>query len=326
MNTRTDIHRPSSEQFDPEAYQCVGVFDLHPEAFATDGPRRYAVINNFIGQGYTFTGVWGMGSCDHCGNRVRYTALLIHPETKGMIWVGETCLADRFETLTKAEFRELRESARLNRERRKRSERVAELVAEMTEDVRNAYEWALTYSVACGLTQVGEGPAAYYVGKDWEECTANERSARRDGAWRIADDIASKLEKYTKPLSEKQTAFMVKAHGEYLGREAKKAQERLKIERGEIKPCPTGRVQITGTILSVKWVENDFGGTYKMLVQDDSGFKVYGTVPASLPCSDRGTRIQFTATVQPSKDDIVFGIYSRPTKAQVIEEETETAA
>jgi hypothetical protein len=55
----------------------------------------------------------------------------------------------------------------------------------------------------------------------------------------------------------------------------------------------------------------------KMLVVTDTGWKVWGTMPAALDV-DRGARVRFTATVKPSDDDPHFGFFSRPTKAQVL--------
>lgn len=86
---------------------------------------------------------------------------------------------------------------------------------------------------------------------------------------------------------------------------------------------PTGRVQISGEVKSVKWVESDFGGTWKAVVEDASGFRVYGTLASAL-LEQRtaeelvGARITFTATVTPSNDDRSFGFFSRPTKASVL--------
>ena len=69
-----------------------------------------------------------------------------------------------------------------------------------------------------------------------------------------------------------------------------------------------------------------------MVVKDDRGFKVYGTVPQAIideavprPHSLgaqvwdyevlKGQRITFSATVQASDDDDKFGFFKRPTKA-----------
>lgn len=115
MSTRTDIHRPSAPTFDPEAYDCWGVFDLTPEW--GDCGDRQRTVNSAIDAGYRFASHQTGGQCGHCGAHLRYVALMIHEGSKEMIWVGETCLAGRFESLTKAQFDQLRKTAKLDRER-----------------------------------------------------------------------------------------------------------------------------------------------------------------------------------------------------------------
>ena len=45
----------------------------------------------------------------------------------------------------------------------------------------------------------------------------------------------------------------------------------------------------------------------KSLVKDDSGFKVFGTVPSSISRVSKADVVEFTATLEPSKDDPKFG-------------------
>ncbi|QNL31041.1 hypothetical protein SEA_KAUALA_29 [Microbacterium phage Kauala] len=124
-------------------------------------------------------------------------------------------------------------------------------------------------------------------------------------------------------------------------------------EQADSTPAPTGRVQVTGEILSAKVRENDFGVQNKILVKDDRGFKVYVSIPKAqgeeafdtfleqieadgstiydfgsscwfLGTDDgkytgvKGRRIAFTATLEPSKDDASFAFGSRPTKGSWI--------
>lgn len=116
-------------------------------------------------------------------------------------------------------------------------------------------------------------------------------------------------------------------------------------------PVLEGRIVIRGEILSVKVVEGDYGTVYKILVKDERGFKVWGSLPkaqateaydewyAQLDEDGRssshfgsacwllgdsegiypgikGRGITFTATVEASRDDKNFGFFSRPTKGQ----------
>ena len=76
---------------------------------------------------------------------------------------------------------------------------------------------------------------------------------------------------------------------------------------------------ITGEVLGTKTDYNAFGAVQKMLVKDDRGFKVWGTIPGSITAV-KGCRVTFTAAIEPSKDDDRFGFYKRPTKAAILEE------
>ena len=96
---------------------------------------------------------------------------------------------------------------------------------------------------------------------------------------------------------------------------------------------PIGRHTVVGSVIKTEYRENRYGTTLKMLVKSDEGFKLWGTVPSALEVVEetkgengdswteqrgleRGDRIQFTATLEPSADDPKFGFYKRPTKAQ----------
>lgn len=92
-----------------------------------------------------------------------------------------------------------------------------------------------------------------------------------------------------------------------------------------------GRRVIEGEVVSHKWVDNDYTGgrDHKMLVKQDDGNKVYGSVPRQV--SDycyhndenenrdlKGMRVKFTATVEQSKNDEHFGFFKRPSNASVV--------
>ena len=62
-----------------------------------------------------------------------------------------------------------------------------------------------------------------------------------------------------------------------------------------------------------------YGDVLKMLVQDDLGFRVWGSVPVSLEDAERESRITFTATVTASDKDAKFGFFKRPAKAAVLD-------
>lgn len=127
------------------------------------------------------------------------------------------------------------------------------------------------------------------------------------------------------------------------------AAEAEKLAHQEAHPAPTGRVVVTGEIMSAKAVEGDYGTAYKVLVKDDQGFKVWCSLPkaqadeaydqwiASIEARGlsthsfgwnvwlmgadntdeqgvKGRRITFTAALEPSHDDKSFAFGKRPTK------------
>lgn len=102
------------------------------------------------------------------------------------------------------------------------------------------------------------------------------------------------------------------------------------IERQDAEDIVSGKQVITGEVISAKWVSSQWGDSFKMLVKDERGFKVWGTVPEKIQIDVvgsysqisgddmKGVKVTFTATVTASDDDPQFGFYSRPTKAATI--------
>ena len=133
-------------------------------------------------------------------------------------------------------------------------------------------------------------------------------------------------------LTEKQEAAMIKIFDRACERVENRAETERKWaeEHAAAAPCPSGRTEITGTIISTDLRENAFGSQWKMLVRDDSGFKVWGSVPSKLfelcaeddvwPRGDdlKGKRITFTAAVEVSDRDEKFGFFKRPTKTKLV--------
>ena len=83
--------------------------------------------------------------------------------------------------------------------------------------------------------------------------------------------------------------------------------------------CPLGKMEIYGEVVSVKTQRFGYTSTLKMLIHDDRGFKVFGTVPSNLTLPVTGKRVKLTATIKPSDNDTNFGYYSRPSNACLME-------
>lgn len=352
---RSDIHRPSAAEFDPQLYDLVFVRDFKPFD-GTDGTlpaqREWerARISTLQAQGYQFAAHVGQAhQCGHCGTALRYAALLKREDAHELIHVGETCLGGRFE-LTKPEFDRLRKQSQLDREQQRLltafnalCERFPALAyASYAANVRTALQTeALTLGFTAELN--GQDYADY---DDWARAQQNASSRTTTAALRYAGlefhfsvlpDIAHKARQYGN-LSEKQAALIEKLTSEM---DAKWAAfvARESAPKPETDPAPTGRVQVEGLVIKEDWREGYMGGeVLKISVKLDNGSIVWGSAPSNLlsaprpsylietPYSEgeeglRGKRIRFTATFEAKPDDPSFAFYKRPVKAEVIASE-----
>lgn len=148
----------------------------------------------------------------------------------------------------------------------------------------------------------------------WLNCNGGSNS--------FADSLGNALNNYGK-LSPNQGAAVLRIID---GNIAKKAEWAAKsaAESANAEAIVDGKQVITGEVITVKTQEGYYGDTLKMLVRDDRGFKVWGTVPSSLSeaayeaeTTVKGSRVNFSANVEASKDDNKFGFYKRPTQAQL---------
>jgi hypothetical protein len=250
---RTDIHRPSAAEFDPADYEFVAVHDNGAE---WPGANLYfaQVRRELIDAGWTFSGIYGgAGKCDHCGAVLRYSALMKHLPTRTLIYIGETCLDNRFE-MTKGEFDAARKAAQLDRERQGKLRAFNELCQDMPELV-----WA-TYAQNIGSAGLGDHRADLPALPE----TWGERN-RKGWAIGVLSDLARKVRQYGSFASEKQAALLVRlvhelevADAETAKREAEraaKAAARTNAAIGEIGE----RREFTGT---VRWFDHftDFYG------------------------------------------------------------------
>lgn len=226
----------------------------------------------------------GTHQCHHCGARLNYFAVLEHKPTGKLIVVGETCLDNRFERST-ADFQKLRKQAELDRAKMRIKKAVAAFV-DANPDL------------------------AFMADKDHEHTNG------------FVADVSRKLRLYGE-LSERQVEAVRKSivrDAEYAARKAQEAADRA---AEELSPVIEGKQQVSGEVLSTRWQDSDFGSVKKMLVKDDRGFKVWGTVPSNILDTEKGDRVVFSATITKSDDDESFGFYKRPTKAINLTEKEE---
>ena len=123
-------------------------------------------------------------------------------------------------------------------------------------------------------------------------------------------------------ISEKQVKLVFKIAADVAARAAEKANEPEPVAIPA--ELLEGRQRFTGVVLGTKWVESDWGGSVKLLIADDRGFKLWGSAPDTAD-QFKGAKVAFDARVKASDKDACFGFYSRPTKwaIELVEEAAE---
>lgn len=189
--------------------------------------------------------------------------------------------------------REPREDAerRARRRAKERDRKIREIEQAVAENERRFAEWAAT------RVELVEALRAVDVEEE---------------SWTFLRELADHVQRGF-ILTEAQEAGIRKALAKRAEQEAKRAEEAANAQ-----PVPTGRVVVEGEILTVKEQLSDYGVTWKMLVRDDRGFRVWGTIPAALGDADKGYRVRFTARLEPKAGEETFGFFTRPTKAEIL--------
>jgi hypothetical protein len=279
-SARTDIHRPSAPSFDPEAYEFTGaVFDLHPDVY-TVNELAQAELDYLLAEGFVFSGVnGGRDQCDHCGAHLRYAALLVHQPTQTLIYVGETCLSNRFEDLTRIEFRRLQAAAKLAR------------------------ELALTkaaFEIACEDNQA----LAYATYAENIEAAAPEGTF---SAWAIDTlaDIARKARQYGSPTS-RQADLVERIVGELEAKETA-AKERFAARTAEqaarvnafIGTEGEKKHQFDGVVRFIlEYEDNGYGASVMILIDTPEGTVKWTSGTDKAWSLAKGDKVSFTATIK----------------------------
>lgn len=300
--TRTDVHAPSSIDFDPEAYELRGVFDMAPDYPAPAMvERRLKLINSLIDAGYR-SGHGSSRQCGHCGAHIRYAALMVREDVKQYIYVGEICLDNRFSDLTKGEFQALRAEAKLNRERVRMAEKFEALT-----DAHQAVAYA-TYS-----QNIRES-----LGMDYD---AMDRYGINYALYTAAD-IATKGRKYGE-LSDRQIVLVSKLMGEIESKVAK--WQTIEAAKATLPALNTDTCMVDGTVVSFREEEDPYsynGGTVtKVLIQLMDGNRLFGTAPRQMLDLDAepGDHVSFKVSkIKTSSKDDHFGYFSRPRQVAVV--------
>ena len=134
---------------------------------------------------------------------------------------------------------------------------------------------------------------------------------------RTVGDIVGRIVRFGS-ASDRQVQFVKDLIAKIENRPALAAQRAAEAAAAMPVPEITGRIEVTGTILTLKETFGQFGSQIKMLVQHEDGWKVWGTRPASLMGVQKGAVVRFTAKVVASDNDPKFGFFSRPADAVIV--------
>jgi hypothetical protein len=283
ITARTDIHRPSVIQ--PYEYQFVGIWYDPNEAIEIGGAFMLRFEREQIRAHMERTGGhWARhehgGTCHCCGARALYLAAFHHLPSNEYIRVGEDC------------------SYKMHMGEPERFATVRRAVKDARAAIAGKRKAQLT------LSDLG-------LSRAWEIFQSTKGDAPKEEG--TVCDLVDRLVRYGQ-LSDKQLEYLKALLERITNREALLLQRAA--EKAEALPCPTGRVEVTGTLLTLKNVEGYYGVQTKMLVKAKDGYTLWGTKPSSLK-AEIGDVITFRATVEPSSDDPKHGYFSRPTAQKV---------
>jgi hypothetical protein len=211
--------------------------------------------------------------------------------------------------------------AQARRDRKREEERLAKVAkAEANQAALKAADPEV-YEFLMGIVIEDDTQDQYETYEDWAQATGGQSSPRleKDSFLRAMAETLRWVGP-SKPFTDNMVAAV------------RRSMERRQHQAAEsaAHPAPAGRVAVTGTIASTKVVDGEYGTTFKILVKDDRGFKVWVSLPRAQYdevtvgldwdpeytwfSALKGKRITFTAGLTPSHDDPAFAFGSRPTK------------
>ena len=257
MSTREDIHKPSL--LDPAAYEFIcgfyqGTSDEMYRAYEDDMAVWVKVVED---SGKIFQGNYQTKStCDHCGATFAHGICFRHTPTGEFIHVGHICANDTIGLPSRA--------AALKRAAEKAAAAAKKLNAYKA---ANAAWREANHDIVDFLGRESARMTAYGDAMEAHNETGSPMPSKFDAPHPFVMDMVHSFNRYG-GLTENQT----NATHKFLAKEAQDAADAETLAAAG--PLTEGRRVITGTIISTKWQDSDFGETLKMLVKEDDGNKV----------------------------------------------------
>jgi hypothetical protein len=251
-------------------------------------------------------------SCSICGHSLKYNCVVQHTSTGLFYDIGRDCCENLTllkDTLPWLDSKQASAAKCVAAGKKAQKARTAG-------DVREA-EFAIAKpEIAAAFTYAKAFPNNHAI---WHKVAWNITTLR---------DLRSKVRQHGS-LSEKQEAFSLSLHKqaeEIIVSCAEEVIKRVKAIESGVR-SPEGKQTISGVIASIKWVDNDFGGAFKCLINLDNGTKCYGTLPTTQHetseninnawvkfQAEKDDKVTFTASFEVSQKDPLFSFYKRPTK------------
>jgi hypothetical protein len=303
---RKDLHRPS--QINPEDYFLLNhnYMGDDPEILLAYSEEHKRLMK-YLADGHKFEATNNAGTCQCCGAHAIYVADFVYAPTGNVVRLGHQC-AEKMHIGDPEAFRTWRKLAADIRSLRAGKNKAALLLNE-DYNMKGAETFidmdVVGYKTHLGFTD-GNGLFNHKINNQIN----------------ILHDLVQKLVKYGS-LSEKQVAFAQKLWSEvknfdvvaYLKKDAEKKAEHAKLPSLE-----EGRRTITGKVISFKQPDEwSRFPVVKMLIEEEGGTRVFGTLPAALGDAQKGDVVSLVAKVTRSDKDHRFGFYSRPANAEILE-------
>jgi len=299
---RQDVHKPSA--INPEDYEYVALEHVKIEGLGDCEyamAERRALTAHMNRTGGKWSGHAHGGNCMICGAWMIYSVAFYHRPTNTYVRTGHQC-AEKLEWSDPNAFKAYKtacKAALANRAGQAKAEQV--------------------------LRDQGLSETAWTIYKAWTlETDMGDFQLNRN--YRTISDIVAKLVKWGS-VSEKAMAYLKRLTEEVDNWE--EIQAKKEASKALIPDVPEGRQVMTGYILSVKIREDQYTGEflgYKMLVETDQGYKVWGTLPNNLFQASGyrhlkaiGRKVTFRGTNTKSRDDRTFGFFSRPSNAKFLD-------
>lgn len=330
MSTRTDPHRPGAIM--PDDYRYVLSFGTMPPPAPGMPPVRYNVEKALEMQKAEpfFPSNRGIFQCDVCGAHYNHGDVWLHIPTGEHITIGHDC-ADKYSMFAgRSEWQAWhKEQTRLRSLAAK--EKKFKLAAHKFLEERPELKAALEL----GRIWTEEDHEEFYT-RDSEGLITNtympKDAAQRRYRETTLADMRSKLNQYGS-MSDNAVRFALKLADELRAAELAAANPAPPPEEERHVAAPTGRQTVRGKVVSVKTYDGAWGSSLKMVVKvetPEGSWLVWTTVPRAIEDELgenrvlRGQMVEFTATLQPGRDDH-FAFGKRPTGGRIIENQEEVA-